>query len=677
MTFAAPLWLAITGILVLALGLLLTYSLRQRESRLARFVAVRLLPELIEHASVRRMWTKAALLVFGLAAIGLALARPQYGIEWTERKARGLDIVFVLDSSKSMLATDLRPNRLERAKLAILDLVNRLESDRIGLVAFAGRAFLQTPPTLDYSAFRESLASIDPQVMTRGGSDLGSAIQEAAKAFPAQTNIKVMVLLTDGQDLGGASLQAAQAVADEGIKIYAVGIGTPEGEYLKTRADDGSERFVRDAQGQPVRSQLDETTLQQIAQLTQGSYCRLSDPSLEQLYSAVIANLPRTERESEMQEVRIERFQWALIAALVFLIAEQCLPRRKSHTHHIAGLSLCLIAAPIESPAQEPPLEAQLSNTTLIEALQENDTPATSAAPPSDPRAVYNQALHALSEGDFDRAQASFAQAVRTTSNLTLQRDALYNMGHTSYQLGEAAYQSQDFPTAIQKWSESEALFQSAEQIDPKDTAAREDAETVAARRQALEDFLKQQEEQENSEAPEDSQNSSDAQSQPSENSENSNQNQNSPNSDEASDSQEPQPDAQDESDNSQTQAQDGSEGDAGEEQPSEASADESDSNAEAEQQDSGEAPSSTEDPMADMPQPNDPDEAQAPAADTQAIPETAAANDATADTATDDASEGMRLTEAQNLLDSLRDRERLLPYTEAAPSQQRDLRDW
>ena len=250
-------------------------------------------------------------------------------MEWSERKARGLDIVFVLDSSKSMLATDMRPTRLARAKLAILDLVERLESDHIGLVAFAGQAFLQTPPTLDYAAFRESLESVDPHVMTRGGSDLGGALQEAAKAFPVETNVKVVVLLTDGEDLQGGALEAVQQADDQGIQVYAIGIGTPEGEYLKIRNAQGTEEFVRDAAGQPVRSQLDESTLQAIARLTGGSYSRLSSESLDALFGSVLATLPRSERESEMQEVRIERFQWLLSAACLMLVLDVLLRRRR------------------------------------------------------------------------------------------------------------------------------------------------------------------------------------------------------------------------------------------------------------------------------------------------------------------------------------------------------------
>ena len=163
MTFENPSGSIWHPLLALLAAGLLGYGLRQREQLLVALLPHRLLKQLTEQASHKRIGIKAALIALGLSAIAVALSRPQYGIEWSERKARGLDIVFVLDSSKSMLATDLRPTRLARAKLAILDLVERLESDRIGIVAYAGQAFLQTPPTLDYAAFRESLEAITLQ----------------------------------------------------------------------------------------------------------------------------------------------------------------------------------------------------------------------------------------------------------------------------------------------------------------------------------------------------------------------------------------------------------------------------------------------------------------------------------------------------------------------------------
>ncbi|MEC7287553.1 MAG: VWA domain-containing protein, partial [Verrucomicrobiota bacterium] len=405
MSFEDPVWLRITPILVLLFGGILAYGFRRRDALLGRFAASRLIDQLTEKASLTRAWIKAGCILLAVLAIGIAHARPQLGVEWSERKARGMDIVFILDSSKSMLATDLRPTRLDRAKLAIIDLIERLEGDRIGLIAFAGQAFLQTPPTLDYSAFRESLDAIDPSIMTSGGSDLGNAIDEATKAFPSQNNVKVVVLLTDGEDLSGNAASSAITAHEDGIQVFTIGIGTPEGEYLRIRNEQGIEEFVRDSSGQPVLSKLDENTLQTIAQATGGIYSQLSSDSLDQLYNSVIAMLPREERESELQEIGIERFQWALTLALISLVFDILIRRRRSATIHAGMLILATLT---------------LSPTDTIAETESNPNAYSN----------YNAAYRALTQGDYEAAQAGYENALSNTNDLNLQRDALYNLAH-------------------------------------------------------------------------------------------------------------------------------------------------------------------------------------------------------------------------------------------------------
>ena len=491
MTFENQIWLTLTPLIVLLFAGLFAFGLRRREALLSRFAAARLLDQLTEKASHQRTLLKVALILLAFALIGISLARPQYGVDWIERKARGLDIVFVLDSSKSMLATDLRPTRLDRAKLAIIDLVKRLESDRIGLVAFAGNAFLQTPPTLDYAAFRENLDAIGYSSISRGGSDIGRAIREAAKAFPEDNSFKVVVLLTDGEDQQQDAITAAREVADDGIKVYTIGIGTPEGDYLKISNAQGDDEFIRDSSGQPVRSQLDETTLQKIAQLTGGSYSRLSDQSLNTLYNSVLATLPREERQSELQEARIERYQWTLSIACILTVVEIFIRRRSNLSLSLLFLlSASSVCTPIRSEAQDlPAKEIQELPMPVAE-----DTPEILAeAPETDPRILYNQAHHQLTTGNYEQAIQLLEQAIEHSTQRSLQRDALYNMAHASNQIGETALQAQDFEGAIERWKQAEALFRSANEIDTTDANSLDVAAATAARRTALEDFLKQQ----------------------------------------------------------------------------------------------------------------------------------------------------------------------------------------
>ena len=677
MTFENQIWLTLTPLIVLLFAGLFAFGLRRREALLSRFSAARLLDQLTEKASHQRTLLKAALILLAFALIGISLARPQYGVDWIERKARGLDIVFVLDSSKSMLATDLRPTRLDRAKLAIIDLVKRLESDRIGLVAFAGNAFLQTPPTLDYAAFRENLDAIGYSSISRGGSDIGRAIREAAKAFPEDNSFKVVVLLTDGEDQQQDAITAAREVADDGIKVYTIGIGTPEGDYLKISNAQGDDEFIRDSSGQPVRSQLDETTLQKIAQLTGGSYSRLSDQSLNTLYNSVLATLPREERQSELQEARIERYQWTLSIACILTVVEIFIRRRSNLSLSLLFLlSASSVCTPIRSEAQDLPVK-EIQELPMPVA---EDTPEILAeAPETDPRILYNQAHHQLTTGNYEQAIQLLEQAIEHSTQHSLQRDALYNMAHASNQIGETALQAQDFEGAIERWKQAEALFRSANEIDTTDANSLEDAAATAARRTALEDLLKQQEQQEQS-SQEDEQEQQE--------SEDSSDSEEGEDNQESSDGEDSSGDDQKQSEDSQTADED-SEPQQG--QSSDASDQQSESEGEGSESDgqSGEQESeSTRNPAEDMEQQTE-DAADRAGSENEALSaEDLPANQATAaeagsdDEAAEMTVQGMSISEAQDLLDSLRGEERLLPFSEPSEATHRsnsqsDIRDW
>ena len=681
MTFENQLWLTFTPLIVLLFAGLFAFGFRRRETLLSRFAAARLLDQLTEKASQQHTLLKAGLILLALALIGVALARPQYGVDWIERKARGLDIVFVLDSSKSMLATDLRPTRLDRAKLAIIDLVKRLESDRIGLVAFAGNAFLQTPPTLDYSAFRENLDSIGQTSISRGGSDIGRAIREAAKAFPKDNNFKVVILLTDGEDQEQQAIDTAREVAKDGIKIYTIGIGTPEGEYLKVRNAQGTEEFIRDSSGQPVRSQLDERTLQEIAQLTGGSYSRLSDQSLNTLYNSVLATLPREERESELQEARIERFQWALSAACILLVLEIFIRRRSKASIQLAVIiATTSLLLPIPSEAQElEPATAPTESLELPLPPTQESSEAIIQEVETDPRVLYNQAHAQLDAGDYAEATRLYEAAIELSEDVSLERDALYNMAHSINQVGEAALEAQDFEAAIESWKQAEALFKSANEIDSSDAISIEDATSIEARRNALEEFLKQQEpqEQEDQEDSEDSEESEDG---------------------EEGEEEEPEDGEEGEDQSEQSEEESGEEGEESEQgqdgdEQSDQEGDESESSEgeESDEPSEGEDTESTGDPAEDMEQQaeeeaaSEGEEATDEESSESPQPTEGEAADGDADGDADGEMmpmEGMSISEAQDLLDSLRGSEQLLPFSDPSDetrqsNRNRELRDW
>src|SRR5262245_38092892 len=254
MRFLYPQLLWLIPVVVAGLVAFFWWSNRRREELMKLFIQARLLPALTIGISAKRRKVKAALFTAACVMGIVALARPQWGFEWEEVKLRGLDIVVAIDTSKSMLAEDVPPNRLARAKLAALDLVQQARSDRLGLVAFAGSAFLQCPLTIDDSAFRQSVEGLDVGIIPEGGTVLAEAITAALTAFKEGDNHKVLVMFTDGEDQDSAAIQAAKKASEAGLKIYTIGIGTAEGELLRVRDNKGRTDYIRDEQGNVVKS---------------------------------------------------------------------------------------------------------------------------------------------------------------------------------------------------------------------------------------------------------------------------------------------------------------------------------------------------------------------------------------------------------------------------------------
>ncbi len=305
---------------------------RKRQELMKSFIQARLLPGLISGVSPARRKIGQTCLVLAVVCAILALARPQWGFTWQEVKQRGVDVVVAIDTSKSMLAQDIAPNRLTRAKLAALDLMQVARSDRLGLVAFAGRAFLQCPLTIDDAAFRQSVEALDVNIIPQGGTALADAIDAALTAFKEGDNHKVLVLMTDGEDHDSGAVEAAKKAAAAGLRIYTIGIGTGEGELLRIRDAQGHDDYIRDEQGNVVKSHLNEGLLQEIATVGGGFYLRLSGGrTIDTLYEAPtgLASLPKEEHQEKLVKQYHERFQWPLSAALLFLIIEVLLPERK------------------------------------------------------------------------------------------------------------------------------------------------------------------------------------------------------------------------------------------------------------------------------------------------------------------------------------------------------------
>ncbi len=255
----------------------------------------------------------------------LALIRPQWGFEWQEVKKQGLDILVVVDVSKSMLTQDIKPNRLERTKLAVRDLLKKLQGDRIGLVAFAGDAFLFCPLTTDYAGFLLSVNDLSVNTVSRGGTNLSVAIEEAIKGYDnTPTQYKAVIIVSDGDNLEGDPMEAAKKAKEKGIKIYCIGIGTKEGELIQVTNQNGEKEFLKDRDGNFVKSRLNEKVLEGIALATGGVYVKSSGAEfgLDLIYDRELSRLEKREIESEKTKRYYERFQIPLAIALFFLIYE-------------------------------------------------------------------------------------------------------------------------------------------------------------------------------------------------------------------------------------------------------------------------------------------------------------------------------------------------------------------
>jgi len=320
-------------ILLVPAAMVLFYMLRMRENKLRLIADREVLERLLPARAASRRRLKLCLTLLAAALLIVALARPQWGFHWREVNRRGLDIMVVLDTSNSMLAEDIKPNRLQQAKWGIRDLVRQLSNDRIGLIAFAGGSFLQCPLTIDYAAFLMTLDDLYAGIIPRGGTRIAQALELAMDSFEAETESdKAVVLITDGEDHEGDLSEIGAKLKERGIRVYAIGVGTLSGEPIPMRNEEGRLEFQKNKEGNVVTTALHEGSLKQLAIATGGMYVRSApgDFGFERIIEQGIDKLQRSELESKMAKEYEERFQWFLGAALLLLLAESCIKEQKS-----------------------------------------------------------------------------------------------------------------------------------------------------------------------------------------------------------------------------------------------------------------------------------------------------------------------------------------------------------
>ena len=473
MRFEHPnlLWLLL--VIPPALAAFFWWSERVKKKLLTQFVESRLLAQLTTGLSPQRRKWKYILLIAAAALLVISIARPQRGFDLEEVQQNGLDIVVAVDTSKSMLATDIAPNRLARAKLAALELMQTAKADRLGLVAFAGDAFLECPLTIDDTAFQQSVQALDVNTIPQGGTAIAAAINTALGTFKEKGNHRALVLFTDGEDNDEGALEAAQNAAKEGLKIFTVGIGSADGTLVQIPDGNGGSDYIRDEKGQVVKTKLNESLLQQIASATGGFYLPLRGAdTINTLYERGLAPLPKSEGAEKLVRRYHEQFQWPLALALSLLFVEFILPERSLRTAAkstvVANTSILLAVLLISFSANASPASAlrEYKAGNYTNALTEFSKLAEVQT--NDLRLVFNAGDAAYRATNFDLAQKLFQQ-VTLSPDLKLQQQAFYNLGNVQFQV---AKQAQDLDGLEQGFDAAAKIYSRAVLLNTNDADA-------------------------------------------------------------------------------------------------------------------------------------------------------------------------------------------------------------
>jgi len=498
--FGAPNWF--WALLLVPLLVLLFFRAEKRAAhRLRSFVSDRLLPNLARTVDPRRRKFRFALTLLGVLLAITALAKPRWGYTYQDVKRKGLDLIFAADTSRSMLSNDIAPSRLQRVKLAAQDLLSELQGDRVGLVAFAGRAFLQAPLTIDYDAAVEAINDLDTNTIPEGGTNISAAIDLAVQTYgKSAIGNRALIIFTDGEELSGDAIKTAKAAADAGVRIFTVGVGTPEGSLIPITTEGGGTGFVKDDNGQVVKSKLDEKRLKEIAETTGGFYIHLEDGprTMKQLFDDGLAKMQAGEIDERLSRQPIERYQWPLAAALLvfgaaFLLRER--KRERSRASSLAaGAKPALAAAAIlllfsaTGFAAAPGLDAY-RNDNYTEAYQQfektlQEHPNTHAAD----RIEFDAGTAAYKLGDYNKALEWFSRSL-LSKDKTIQEKSHYNIGRT---LEERADRAQTNEKALGELNNAQSHYEEAVKLDPDDERAKANLEEVKKKIERLKQHPKQ-----------------------------------------------------------------------------------------------------------------------------------------------------------------------------------------
>jgi Ca-activated chloride channel family protein len=496
MSFGVPQWL--WGLAALpVLAVLFIAAERRTGRRLHDFVAPRLLPQLTASLDRFRRTVRFGFRLLALALAFVALAQPRWGYTFEDVTRKGIDLLIAVDTSRSMLSNDVQPNRLERVKLAAQDLVSELQGDRVGLIAFAGRAFLQAPLTIDYDAAVEAINDLDTKTIPEGGTNISDAINLAKQTYgKSAVGNRALVIFTDGEELSGDAVKAAKTAADNGIRIFTVGVGTPQGSLIPVTGEDGGTAFVKDEKGQVVKSKLDETRLREIAKSTGGFYLHLENgpATMHQLFTEGLATLTPKEMDVRLSRRPIERYEWPLAFATAALALSLLInDRRRARVRRAvrepvrlvpaAAALLFAFTATAFSASSGLNLYHNGKYEDAYQAFEEDlknhpDADAKDTMEFDVGTAAYN--LH-----KYDKAAEAFSQAL-LSPDPKLQSKSHFNLGNTLYRRGES------LNTTFKKltdWTNALQHYQQTLNIEPQNKEAKDNYEFV---KKKIEELKKQ-----------------------------------------------------------------------------------------------------------------------------------------------------------------------------------------
>lgn len=327
--FADPYYLYLL-ILIPLLVALFYYGVYQRRQNIRKYGDPKLVKQLMPTVSRYRPSVKFWILLTAMALVALLLARPQFGSKMQSVKRSGVETMICLDISNSMMAQDVTPSRLEKAKNLISRLVDTFNNDKVGMIVFAGEAFTQLPITTDYVSAKMFLESITPDLITTQGTDIGGAIRLGIKSFTQQEEVgRAIIIITDGENHEGGVIEAAKEAAKKGMRIFVLGIGSPNGSPIPS--EDDSREYRKDSEGNVIITKLNEEMCQQIAKAGNGAYIRVDNSnSAERLLNDEIAKISKKDVESQVYTEFDEQFQVIAWIILILLIVEMLILERKN-----------------------------------------------------------------------------------------------------------------------------------------------------------------------------------------------------------------------------------------------------------------------------------------------------------------------------------------------------------